>query len=563
MKKIILAVIVGLLPAAVNATVSTVPGVVSAAPAGVTAGSVDSTKLATPSVDTTKLYPAAVDSTKLANAAVTTRAIAPGAVDSSKVVSGISFAGGIMFGDGTSQTTAASVGAGSIDTSKLATDAVTAIKISAGAVDTNKIGMWAVDTTKIQTDAVINRTIKAGSVDTSKLATTGVAAQTCTPSSTNGCGYTVAVDGRLTAALPTVLVAPVGETNTFIGSSSKTFAGMAVSITSGTLYVIGNTDPTGAAIVTPAISGGGDGVGTLALITQGQAAGVSAANVNIQPGQGGNGSGANGGSVNITGGTGRGSGSSVAGSITIAGGSSSGNAAAGGSVSITAGSGNAGNKQGGAMTIQGGTGGGSTTANDVKIIAGTDLVGGNILLQKANGSTVKTVIAIMSQTGSVTLGDGSSLQNSTMTVNGDLGTTNTLRQGIVLSCATGLLSTSTGAITTCAASDAKLKHNILDLAYDEKAIGLLRPRAFEWNDPERGRGVQAGFIAQEVRLAVPGAVVLAGSADTLGVEPKAILAVVVLELQHQRKQLASLEFFLFVAFLWIAALTIKLRKVQR
>ena len=114
----------------------------------------------------------------------------------------------------------------------------------------------------------------------------------------------------------------------------------------------------------------------------------------------------------------------------------------------------------------------------------------------------------------------------------------TIRQGTVLNCTLGLTTTSTGAITGCVASDRKLKQAIKPMPYDDMAIDRLRPVFFQFSaDPKIKR---AGFIAQEVAPVLPRAVVPAGK-DTLGVDPNAILAAVVSELQALRKRVEALE----------------------
>lgn len=130
-----------------------------------------------------------------------------------------------------------------------------------------------------------------------------------------------------------------------------------------------------------------------------------------------------------------------------------------------------------------------------------------------------------------------------ITALGDVTVTNTLTQGIVKSCSLGLTTTSTGAITGCVTSDSRMKHDVLSLSYDPKAIDSLRPITYEWNDKERGEGKHAGFIAQEVQKVIPLAVVKNGVGDDplLGVDPNGVLAAIVLEVQALRKRVSALE----------------------
>lgn len=125
---------------------------------------------------------------------------------------------------------------------------------------------------------------------------------------------------------------------------------------------------------------------------------------------------------------------------------------------------------------------------------------------------------------------------SSITSKGQLG------QGLVLSCSTGLTTTSTGAITGCAASDMRLKTDIVDMWQSSGyLIDHLKPRYYKWKkDQGRDDGLHAGFIAQEVQAVFPRAVVPAGK-DTLGVDPNALIAVLVKEIQALRARVESLE----------------------
>jgi len=66
------------------------------------------------------------------------------------------------------------VGAGSVDSTKLADGAVVSAKLAAGAVDTAKLADGAVDSAKLADGAVLAQKIAAGAVDTAKLATDAV-----------------------------------------------------------------------------------------------------------------------------------------------------------------------------------------------------------------------------------------------------------------------------------------------------------------------------------------------------------------------------------------------------
>ncbi|MFN8286875.1 MAG: tail fiber domain-containing protein [Chitinophagales bacterium] len=59
---------------------------------------------------------------------------------------------------------------------------------------------------------------------------------------------------------------------------------------------------------------------------------------------------------------------------------------------------------------------------------------------------------------------------------------------------------------TIQTSDARLKKNIIDLDRGVGAVMKLHPVSYEWKNEEDGKGVQIGFLAQEVEKVVPEAV---------------------------------------------------------
>jgi hypothetical protein len=89
-----------------------------------------------------------------------------------------------------------------------------------------------------------------------------------------------------------------------------------------------------------------------------------------------------------------------------------------------------------------------------------------------------------------------------------------------------------GAINT---SDRRLKKNIADLENVEglSAILKLRPVTFQWKNPATDRAVHYGFIAQEVKKALPKAVEVGNdSRHTLGLNYSALIPSVVKAIQE-------------------------------
>lgn len=116
----------------------------------------------------------------------------------------------------------------------------------------------------------------------------------------------------------------------------------------------------------------------------------------------------------------------------------------------------------------------------------------------------------------------------------------TLVQNGAKGCSLGVMSTSTGALSGCVSSDRRMKTKIAPLSYTSKILDGLIPTSYEWRDGGRGRGKKAGFIAQEVEKVFPQAVVSAGG-DLKGVDPNALIAVLVAEVQQLRKRVLVLE----------------------
>ena len=119
--------------------------------------------------------------------------------------------------------------------------------------------------------------------------------------------------------------------------------------------------------------------------------------------------------------------------------------------------------------------------------------------------------------------------------------TGVLGQTFLRSCATGVQTDASGVFSACVASDRSLKSSIASLRYDPKAIDSLRPVSYKWKKGTgRDAGEHIGFIAQEVNEVSPQSVVPAG-VGLSGIDPNAVLALVVKELQTLRKRVAELE----------------------
>lgn len=133
------------------------------------------------------------------------------------------------------------------------------------------------------------------------------------------------------------------------------------------------------------------------------------------------------------------------------------------------------------------------------------------------------------------VGIGSSTPSIKLSVAG------TIQQNTVLSCTLGLTTDAIGSITGCVASDKSLKTNFVPLSSSQRIISGLKPLFYDWL-PGTGRDNQthAGFVAQDVEKVFPEAVVSAGT-NLKGVDPNAILAVVVKRLQEMQKEVQLLK----------------------
>lgn len=149
--------------------------------AGVATGSIDTAKLASDAVDSTKILSGAVGTSKIAAAAVSGEKLADGAVGTAKLAA--------------AAVTAPKLADGAVETAKLAADSVTFAKLARnGCADgevlqwSDALGRWrcsasagvaagSVDTSKLASDAVDSTKILNGAVGTLKLAANAVTSE--------------------------------------------------------------------------------------------------------------------------------------------------------------------------------------------------------------------------------------------------------------------------------------------------------------------------------------------------------------------------------------------------
>lgn len=137
--------------------------------------------------------------------------------------------------------------------------------------------------------------------------------------------------------------------------------------------------------------------------------------------------------------------------------------------------------------------------------------------------------------------DGAVSMSASLSASNSSGTFNALYQATALSCTLGVTTDAAGKLDGCVASDSRLKTSIAALPSGSSIIDKLRPVSYKWKaETKRDKQTHAGFIAQDVQKLLPAAVVAAGR-DRLGVDPNALLAVAIKELQELRKRVAALE----------------------
>jgi hypothetical protein len=113
---------------------------------------------------------------------------------------------------------------------------------------------------------------------------------------------------------------------------------------------------------------------------------------------------------------------------------------------------------------------------------------------------------------------------------------------IVNNLGTGLVYSSSGALTSTNPSDERLKNNIEDISWGLSDILKLRPVSYFWKDDKINQGVQFGFIAQEVQEVMPEAIKEFGEdVKYLGLEKDAIYATLVKAVQELEARIKQLE----------------------
>ena len=132
------------------------------------------------------------------------------------------------------------------------------------------------------------------------------------------------------------------------------------------------------------------------------------------------------------------------------------------------------------------------------------------------------------------VGIGTTSPATALDVNG------TITQKTVKSCSLGLTTDALGSITGCVASDKSLKKNIKPLASSLEKLLKLNPVTYQWQDTTKDTMTHSGFIAQDVVKVFPSAVVSSGT-NLKGVDPNAILALVVRSIQDLVAKITGLE----------------------
>lgn len=174
-----------------------------------------------------------------------------------------------------------------------------------------------------------------------------------------------------------------------------------------------------------------------------------------------------------------------------------------------------------------------TNSNTDVVLKGNTSKGAQI---RTNSSTV----ALQADTnGNISMGGGAS--NSAPCSTCTVVAMGSLWQNLIFSCTTGTQTDATGKFSACVASDERLKENIEP--FDGTGVDGLQPVYFNWKLGERqARDSQrhVGFTAQQVGTVLPEAVVPAGL-NVLGIDDKAVMAIMVNELKALKKEVKALK----------------------
>ena len=172
---------------------------------------------------------------------------------------------------------------------------------------------------------------------------------------------------------------------------------------------------------------------------------------------------------------------------------------------------------------------------------GTTAPGSGNKLSVQGGAFIVGVSTIVTLSGNTGFGTATPCSTCTVHAVGNINATGALRQGDIRSCATGLTSDADGKIDGCVASDRRLKSDVTYIPSVGTIVDRLRPAMYRWRpDLKKDDRLHAGFIAQDLQETLPEAVVEAGT-PMMGVDPNAILAIVVSDLQALRKRVKQLE----------------------
>jgi len=153
-------------------------------------------------------------------------------------------------------------------------------------------------------------------------------------------------------------------------------------------------------------------------------------------------------------------------------------------------------------------------------------------LFRVGSSTVSNSGMVITTQGNVGIGTASPA--TALDVNG------TITQLTVKSCTLGLTTNDLGSITGCVASDETLKKNINPFTLSLDSVLKLNPVTYQWIDTTtRDSQTHAGFVAQQVEIVLPQAVVPAGQ-GLKGVDSNAILAVVVNAIKEMEGQIVGI-----------------------
>ncbi|MBF0567087.1 MAG: tail fiber domain-containing protein, partial [Nitrospirae bacterium] len=147
--------------------------------------------------------------------------------------------------------------------------------------------------------------------------------------------------------------------------------------------------------------------------------------------------------------------------------------------------------------------------------------------------------------GNANIGDKLCIGNTNCATALDV--TGTIRQTGAPNCGTNNVTSDPNGGLICGSSDARLKTNVLNIPYDGGlVIDGMRPVFYHWTvESGRDNQLHAGFIAQDVRPVLPGAVTPWTDSKTgieyYGIDSLALLSYGVLELQHLRVRVGLLE----------------------